>query len=283
MLVCPACSSKEFWKNGFNKEINEQMYMCKRCRKQFHSRAASGFLRMRYPEKVITYALKLFYRYRLSTREVIELLADRGVAVSHVAIFKWIQKYGKLFAGLSRRGKPRYTKIWHIDETFTRCAGRRGYLFEVIDSKRNILALYLSERRDRRSAERAIKLAIVEAGFKPDIIVSDGYHAYDRAVRKCGRKAAHVRAHFEGKWIAHKGHGAVMLSNNLLERWNSTFKQKYHSMRGFKSFECANTFLQGYRFFYNCLRPHSGLGGLTPARASGNKLQISWSNLHKFL
>ena len=89
---CPVCKSVT-WRNGFNNR-SYQIYKCKGCSKQFTKRSKSKFARTRYPQKVITYAVKLHSKHRLSSYVIAELLAMKGVKVSHVSVHKWIKKYG---------------------------------------------------------------------------------------------------------------------------------------------------------------------------------------------
>ena len=91
-LKCPICRGIT-WKNGFN-ERSLQIYKCKKCNKQFTKRSKSKYARTRFPRKVITYAVKLHTKHSLSSYVISELLAMKGVKVSHVSVHKWIKKYG---------------------------------------------------------------------------------------------------------------------------------------------------------------------------------------------
>ncbi len=100
-MHCPSCNSLA-WRNGFRKvyaqgkEAQAQMWKCTSCTRQFTSRSRSVFSRMRYPKKVILYALKLHYKHGLSCYAIAQMLGMRGITVSHVAIFKWLKKYSNL-------------------------------------------------------------------------------------------------------------------------------------------------------------------------------------------
>ncbi|MFQ6009917.1 MAG: hypothetical protein ACE5J7_02240 [Candidatus Aenigmatarchaeota archaeon] len=91
-LRCPTCKSTT-WKNGFN-ERSHQIYKCKKCNKQFTKRSKSKYRRARFPQKVIVYAVKLHTKHNLSSYVIAELLAMKGIKVSHVSVHKWIKKYG---------------------------------------------------------------------------------------------------------------------------------------------------------------------------------------------
>ena len=45
----------------------------------------------RFPREVIAVAVRWYLRYGLSYRDVEELLAERGVEVDHVTVYRWVQ------------------------------------------------------------------------------------------------------------------------------------------------------------------------------------------------
>jgi len=57
------------------------------------SSSASAFAGFRFPGEVISVAVRWYLRYGLSYRDVEELLAERGVDVDHVTIFRWVQRF----------------------------------------------------------------------------------------------------------------------------------------------------------------------------------------------
>lgn len=91
-MKCPDCLAPS-WKNGLN-ERSYQIYKCTSCGKQFTLRSQSKFARTRYPSKVIIFAVKLHKKHNLSSYVIADLLATKGVKVSHVSVHKWIRKYG---------------------------------------------------------------------------------------------------------------------------------------------------------------------------------------------
>jgi transposase-like protein len=53
----------------------------------------SSFAGFRFPREVIMLAVRWYLRYGLSYREVAELLAERGIVVDHVTIYRWVQRF----------------------------------------------------------------------------------------------------------------------------------------------------------------------------------------------
>src|SRR5258707_508840 len=80
----------------------------------------------RYPAEVISYAVWLYFRFPLSLRMVEEMLAARGISVTHETIRQWGLKFGREFANRIRRRAPRRGDKWHLDEVVVSFAGEMG-------------------------------------------------------------------------------------------------------------------------------------------------------------
>lgn len=55
--------------------------------------APSAFAGFRFPPHVILLAVRWYLRYGLSYRDLEELLAERGIDVDHVTLFRWVQRF----------------------------------------------------------------------------------------------------------------------------------------------------------------------------------------------
>jgi IS6 family transposase len=56
----------------------------------------SGFASFRFPPEVIMVAVLWYLRYGLSYRDGEELLAERGITVDHVTVYRWVQRFTPL-------------------------------------------------------------------------------------------------------------------------------------------------------------------------------------------
>ena len=74
----------------------------------------------RLPAEVISYALWLSFRFPLSLRMVEEMLAVRGIEVSHETVRKW----GLPAPAAGRR---------QLDEMVVTIAGKKHYLWRAVD------------------------------------------------------------------------------------------------------------------------------------------------------
>ena len=87
--------------------------------------AAALYRGYRFPPEIISYAVWLYLRFSLSLRDVEELLAERGVAVTYETLGQWVRKFGPVFAQeLRRRGRRPGDKL-HLDEVALKINGRR--------------------------------------------------------------------------------------------------------------------------------------------------------------
>jgi len=81
---------------------------------------APPYRRHRFPKEVISYAVWLYFRFPLSLRMVEEMLAARGVEVTHETMRQWAEKFGREYAAALRRRAPQRGDKWHLDEVVSR-------------------------------------------------------------------------------------------------------------------------------------------------------------------
>src|SRR5579863_4049379 len=84
-----------------------------------------SFARHQFPPAIIRHAVWLYLRFTLSYRDVEDLLAERGLDVSYETVRRWVLKFGPMIARNLRRGRPRPSDRWHLDEVVVRIAGKR--------------------------------------------------------------------------------------------------------------------------------------------------------------
>src|SRR5438046_3533131 len=133
----------------------------------------SAFAGFRFPPDVITVAVRWYLRFGLSYRDVEELLAERGVEVDHVTVYRWVQRFTPLFADAARPLRHATGDRWFVDETYVKVAGRWRYLYRAVDQYGQIIDVYVSARRDTRAARRFFTTALRDHG-EPAEVVTDG-------------------------------------------------------------------------------------------------------------
>jgi transposase, IS6 family len=93
----------------------------------------SVFAGFRIPPEVISLAVRWYLRYGLSYRDVEELLAERGVTVDHVTIYRWVQRFTPEFTEAARPCRHAPGDRWFADETHVKVAGQWTYLYRAVD------------------------------------------------------------------------------------------------------------------------------------------------------
>jgi putative transposase len=130
-----------------------------------------SFARHQFPPAVIRHAVWLYMRFTLSYRDVEDLLAERGLDVSYETVRRWVLKFGPMFARELRRGRPRPTSRWHLDEMAVTIAGRRFWLWRAVDDE--VLDLLVQPRRDKAAAVKLMRKPLKKQGFAPEVLVTD--------------------------------------------------------------------------------------------------------------
>ena len=137
----------------------------------------------RYPAEIISYAVWLYFRFPLSLRMVEEMLAARGISVTHETIRQWGLKCGREFANRIRRRAPRRGDKWHLDEVVINFAGKKPWLCAV-DQDGFVLDVLVQSRRDKEAAKRLFGKLLEKQGRAPRVLVTDKLRSYAAAKRE---------------------------------------------------------------------------------------------------
>src|SRR6266508_6435053 len=107
----------------------------------------SAFAGFRFPPDVIVLAVRWCLRFGLSYRDVEELLAERGIEVDHLTVYRWGQRFAPEFAEAASARRHMVGDRWHVDETYMKVGGTWRYLFRAIDQFGQVIDVFLSPRR----------------------------------------------------------------------------------------------------------------------------------------
>ena len=176
--------------------------------------------------------------YPLSDRQLEELMQERGVAVDHATINRWVLKSSPQLEETFHHRKRPVWMSWHLDETYSKIKGRWHYLYRAVDKSGQTVDFLLTPRRDCQAALRFLTKAIRRHGV-PEKITIDGSEANDAAIR--GYNEAH------GTTIAIR---QVRYLNNVVEQDHRAVKRLTCPMLGFKSFEAAPCTLAGVELMH---------------------------------
>src|SRR5467141_3663361 len=121
--------------------------------------------RLHYPLDVMLLCVRWYVAYSLSLRNLEEMMAERGIAVDHSTVHRWVIKLVPLFEKTFRRQKRPVGKSWRMDETYIRVKGQWRYLYRAVDKYGQTIDFLLTEHRDTEAALRFLKKAIRRNGL----------------------------------------------------------------------------------------------------------------------
>ncbi len=185
----------------------------------------------RFPPEVIGHAVRLYFRFPLSLRMVEEMLAARGITVSHETVRRWALKFGQAFANQVRRRLPRAGDKWHLDEVAITIAGAKHWLWRAVDQDGLVLEVLVQSRRDEKAAERLLRKLLKRQGRTPRVMVTDKLASHPAAKRELMPGVEHRR---------HKG------LNNRAENSHQPTRRRERQMKRFKSAGQAQRFLSAH-------------------------------------
>jgi IS6 family transposase len=191
-----------------------------------------------FTAEVILWAVRWYLQFPISYRDLELMLADRGVAVDHTTIYRWVQAYAP---ELDKRVRPHLrptTGSWRVDETYIRVKGRWTYLYRAVDSRGQTLDFLLSVKRDAAAARRFFRKALNQPHtVNPRRITVDKNAAYPSATEAM-KQAGEL-------WRFSKLRRAKYL-NNIVEQDHRRIKRLVRPGLGFASFHTARRTLAGY-------------------------------------
>ena len=141
-----------------------------------------------FRDEIIVLCVRWYLRYPLSYRNIEEMMAERGLAIDHSTIARWVLHYGPMLNKRIRAEVRRPNRSWRVDETYIRVAGKWTYLYRAIDSAGNTIDFLLSPKRDRIAAKGFLQLALWRVGqIHPRVINVDGHPAYPGVIDELKR------------------------------------------------------------------------------------------------
>ena len=166
-------------------------------------------------------AVRWYLRYGLSYRDVEELLAERGVDVDHVTIYRWVQRFTPLVIEAARPCRHSVGDRWFVDETYVKVAGVWQYVYRAVDQYGQVIDVYVSKRRNVTAAPL---LRVVDE-LLPDVL-----------------------------------HDTTQYANNRVECDHGRLKARLRPMRGLRTDRTASIVIRGHAFIQNLRRGHYELG-----------------------
>ena len=99
-----------------------------------HGEGCRGAVRGRhFDREVIILCVRWYLRLKLSLRDLVEMMAERGLSMAHTTIMRWVQRYAPEFEKRWRRFARAVGQSWRVDETYVKIRGEWRYLYRAVD------------------------------------------------------------------------------------------------------------------------------------------------------
>jgi transposase-like protein len=187
-----------------------------------------------FEDVVIVLCVRWYLRYSLSYRDLKEMMAERGLSLDHVTIWRWVQRYAPVLNQRIRRELRRPNRSWRVDETYVKIAGNWA---RAVDSTGETIEFMLSPKRDLIAAKLFLRLALSGGGPSPRVINVDGHPAYASAIaelKQSGELGGRCRCR------------TSPYMNNIIEQDHRFIKKRITAGLGFRSAEGAWRTIEGY-------------------------------------
>ena len=196
-----------------------------------------------------------------SYRDVEELLAERGVEVDHVSVFRWVQRFTPLLAEAARPCRHRVGDRWRVDETDVKVAGQWRYVYRAIDQFGQVIDVFVAAQRDAKAARRCFERAIGTTTVTPVEVVTDRAATYPIVLEELVPAAWHRTERY---------------ANNRVEADHGRLKARLRPMRGLKQDRSAKIMIAGHGFVQNLRRGHYELATEEPVN---RRLAVAFNEL----
>ena len=226
--------------------------------------APPSYAGYRFPAEIISHAVWLYFRFPLSLRHVDEILAARGIVVSHETIRQWGLKFGQAFANQIRRRLPCMGDKWHLDEVVVKIAGVKHWLWRAVDQDGFVLDVLVQSRRNKAAAERLLRKLLKKQMRPPRVMITDKLASYAAAKRKILPGVEHRQ---------HKG------LNNRAENSHQPTRRRERQMKRFKSPRQSQCFLSAHAGINNLFHLHRDHLSADQCRAARTQAFQTWAEV----
>jgi transposase-like protein len=206
-----------------------------------------------FDREIIILCVRWYLRYKLSFRDLVEMMAERGLSLAHTTILRWIQRYAPEFEKRWNRFASPAGRSWRVDETYVKIKGHWTYLYRAIDKEGKTVDFLLRAKRDVAAAKDFFRRAFMRQGRLPHKITLDGYQTSHRAAKEA------LGEHPDGNQCEIRSSKYL---NNLIEQDHRSIKLRLGPMLGFKHFWRATTTIAGIELMHRIRKGQFKLGKL---------------------
>jgi transposase-like protein len=225
------------------------------------------YRRRRFSPETIELCVRWYITYRLSYRDLVAMMAEREIVVSHTTIMRWVLRYVPEYERRWVRFARSPGTSWRMDETAVAVRGDRQYLYRAVDRRGKSVASLLCGDRSMASAQAFFLTAVCQVGVPwPEKINVDGNSATHRGLRLLGEE--------DTRWRDVEIRARRYL-NNVVEQNHRAIKQRCAPMLGLKTLRTAAITLAGVELAHRIRKRQYSLPTERYGRPSS--LKESWS------
>ena len=209
-----------------------------------------------FEREIILWAVRWYVAYPISYRQLEEMMGERGVAVDHSTLNRWVIKYAPEFEKVFRRRQCPVGRSWRLDETYVKIKGKSAYLYRAVDKEGLTIDFLLTPTRDRDAAEAFLRKAIRTQGLPKKITI-------DKSGSNTAAITHYNQTHKTAIVIRHSKY-----LNNIVEQDHRAVKRLVRPMLGFKSFWAARCTIAGMEVMHAIRKgqlTNTGTAPQTPA------------------
>jgi putative transposase len=218
----------------------------------------------RYPSQIISHAVWLYHTFTLSFRDIEDLLAARGIAVSYETIRNWCLKFGKQYCNQIRKNRGQLGDTWYLDEVFVKINGVLHYLWRAVDQDGDEIDILVQKRKNKKAARRFLRKLLKGQQAAPIRIVTDKLRSYSAAMKELIPDVEHSTQQYE---------------NNRCELSHQPSRQQERQMRKFKSQGQAQRFLSCHGVVNNLFRLGRHLMKANNYRLIRDRSFVEWNRV----
>ena len=268
-IHCENCGSTNIIKNGNRKTTDgiRQRYKCTNCNHRFtwdiiKHRKVSG--------KMVALTKDLYFK-GLSYRKIANTIYQfYDIKIHHETVRRWINTFMEKMNNYVSNMKLEHSDIWVVDEQKVKTKKDQWvWVWNVMDKKtRFLIANNVTKNRGLNETREIFQKAKEKTSKKPLFVVTDGLKTYPSAFNK------ELYDHHQSCEHIHNAGIGKNENNNVIERYHGTYRERDKVMRALENKNTSIDMSEYWRLYYNFLRPHQGLNGMTPVEMTDLNLNL---------
>ena len=219
-----------------------------------------------FDAEIIELCVRWYITYRLSYRDLVAMMAERGVVVAHSTILRWVTRYVPEYEKRWNRFSRPVSTSWRCDETYVSIRGKWHYLYRAVDKYGKTVDFLLRRDRGIAAAQAFFRKALAtNLNRWPRKVTLDGHVPSHRALRWLRRE--------DRRWRNVEVRSCKYL-NNIVEQDHRAIKRRCASMAGFRSFDNATITIAGIELAHRIHKRQFSFGAGRPRRV--RSLKVLW-------